>query len=214
MHDEQPVDDERRTNPRAVRRRRFLFAGTGALAVSLGGCLGGSDGGDGSGGDGESGDEAPAAITIPEGATCEVCGMTIRQQPGPTAEIFYADREPEGHENPARFDSTWEAYQYEFERDDEGWEDVAFYVTDYSTVDYETFEDGGDTLISQHYEASALAPATDLTYVADSEVKGAMGRDLIGFSDESDAEAFQSEFGGSLLAHDGVTPEVIAGLGM
>ena len=140
--------------------------------------------------------------------------MTIRQHPGPSAEIFYADQEPNGHENPARFDSTWEAYQYEFERDSEGWDDVAFYVTDYSAVEYDTFDDGGDTLISRHHVGSSFAPATAVTYVVDSDVKGTMGRDLIGFRSQSDAEAFQSEFGGSLTGHDGVTPEVVAGLGM
>ncbi|MGQ4557012.1 nitrous oxide reductase accessory protein NosL [Halobellus sp. GM3] len=194
-----------RGNHVSMRRRRFLLAGAGTAAASVAGCLGGSGGGDG---------DAPAAVTVPEDATCDVCGMVIRQHPGPTAEIFYADREPEDHENPARFDSTWEAYQYEFERDDEGWEDVAFYVTDYSAVEYEVFEDGGDTLITRHYEASMFAPAADVTYVVDSEVKGTMGRDLIGFSDRADAESFQSSHGGSLTAHDGVTPEVVAGLGM
>jgi len=220
MNDEVADGGRERAVSGSIRRRQFVLAGTGALAVSLGGCLGG--GGDGSAGDGGSGDgdgsddgdAAPAAITIPEGATCDVCGMTIRQHPGPSAEIFYAEQEPEGHENPARFDSTWEAYQYEFERDGEGWEDVSFYVTDYSAVEYETFEDGGDTLISRHYEAESFASVSDVTYVVDSEVKGTMGRDLIAFTDESDAEAFQSEWGGSLTGHDGVTPEVVAGLGM
>ena len=78
---------------------------------------------------------------------------------------------------------------------------------------YETFEDGSDTLISRHHEASSFAAASDVTYVVGSEVKGTMGQDLIGFSDRSDAEAFQSEWGGSLTTHDGVTPEVVAGLG-
>ncbi|WP_238993925.1 nitrous oxide reductase accessory protein NosL [Halobellus captivus] len=201
----------------SLHRRRLLLAGTGVLVGGLSGCLGGESGGSTDDSDGTTGDsegDAPAAITVPEGATCEVCGMTIRQQPGPTTEIFYANEEPEGHENPARFDSTWEAYQYEFDRDDEGWEDVAFYVTDYSAVEYELFEDGGDTLISKHYEASAFVPATEVTFVVDSDVKGAMGRDLIGFSERADAESFQSEFGGSLTDHEGVTPEVVAGLGM
>jgi nitrous oxide reductase accessory protein NosL len=187
-----------------LRRRRVLLAGAGLGAAALSGCLGGGGGGEAS---------APAAETIPEGATCEVCGMNIRQNPGPSAEIFYRDQRPNDHENPARFDSTWEAYQYEFEKDDAGWEDVAFYVTDHSAVDYRTFEDGGDTLISRHYEASAFAPAADVTYVVDSEVKGAMGRDLVGFTEEADAESFQSEWGGSLATHDEVTPEVVAGLG-
>ncbi|MFB6090125.1 MAG: nitrous oxide reductase accessory protein NosL [Halobellus sp.] len=189
----------------AVPRRSVLIASTGTAAFALSGCLGGGNSG--------SNEEAPDAITVPEGATCDVCGMTIRQHPGPTTEIFYADHEPSGHENPARFDSTWEAYQYEFERDDRGWTDVAFYVTDYSAVDYETFQRGGDVFISRHYTASAFAPAGEVTYVVDSEVKGTMGRDLIGFGERADAESFRTEHGGSLTTHEGVTPEVVAGLG-
>ncbi|WP_435184290.1 nitrous oxide reductase accessory protein NosL [Halobellus sp. EA9] len=207
MRDERRAAGDARIDTDGVRRRPFLLAGAGAATTALAGCLG-------SGSDGDSdGADAPAAVTVPEGATCDVCGMTIRQHPGPTTEIFYADQRPNGHDNPARFDSTWEAYQYEFERENRGWDDVAFYVTDYSAVDYEVFEDGGDTLISRHYEASAFAPAGDVTYVVDSEVKGTMGRDLIAFTSESDAEAFQTEHGGSLATHDGVTPEVVAGLG-
>ncbi|MFC6872538.1 nitrous oxide reductase accessory protein NosL [Halobellus marinus] len=193
---------DRAAQPMSLSRRRFLLASAGVASASTAGCLGGGDDAD-----------APEPITVPEGATCEVCGMVIRQHPGPTTEIFYRDQQPSGHENPARFDSVWEAYQYEFEKDDAGWEDVAFYVTDYSSVDYETFEDGGDTLITRHYEASSFAPASEVTYVVNSEVKGTMGRDLLGFTERSDAEAFQSEWGGSLTTHDGVTPEIIAGLG-
>jgi copper chaperone NosL len=189
------------TDPTSATRRRVLLASAGAAATSVAGCLGGG------------GSDTPDPVTVPEGATCDVCGMVIRQHPGPTAEIFYRDRDPNGHDNPARFDSVWEAYQYEFEKDGANWEDAAFYVTDHSTVEYETFEDGSDTLISRHYEASSFAAASDVTYVVDSEVKGTMGRDLIGFSDRSDAEAFRSEWGGSLTTHDGVTPEVVAGLG-
>ncbi|GGI97571.1 hypothetical protein GCM10008995_04330 [Halobellus salinus] len=178
-----------------------MVAGAGTAAVSVAGCLGGGEA------------ETPDPVTVPEKATCDVCGMVISQHPGPTAEVFYPDRDPSGHDNPARFDSVWEAYQYEFGKDSAGWEDAAFYVTDHSSVSYETFEDGSDTLISRHYDASSFAAASDVTYVVGSAVKGTMGRDLLGFSGRSDAEAFQSEWGGSLTTHDGVTPEVVAGLG-
>lgn len=57
-----------------------------------------------------------------------------------------------------------------------------------------------------------FAAVTDVTYVVGSEVKGTMGRDLIGFTDRGDAEEFRSEYGGSLTSHGGVTPEVIADL--
>ncbi|MFW5935106.1 MAG: nitrous oxide reductase accessory protein NosL, partial [Halolamina sp.] len=103
--------------------RRGAMAATVGITAGLAGCLGG-DGGD-----------APAAVTLPDDATCDVCGMVISQHPGPTSEIFYADQRPGDHDNPARFDSTWEAFQYDFEHDD--WSREAFYVTDYATVDYE-----------------------------------------------------------------------------
>lgn len=187
-----------------VRRRPLLAAAGGATSLAVGGCLGSGSG---------AGSDAPAAVTIPEGATCDVCGMTIRQHPGPTTQIFYAEQRPGGHDNPARFDSTWEAYRYAFERADRGWAEVAFYVTDYAAVDYAVFEDGDDLLVTRHHRASAFAPASEVTYVVDSDVKGTMGRDLIAFGDRDEAEAFRSEHGGSLTAHDGVTAETVAGLG-
>lgn len=185
-------------------RRQALLAGATVALSSVAGCLG----------NGEDGDtEVPAAITLPDDATCDVCGMVISQHPGPTAEIFYAEQSPEGHDNPARFDSTWEAYQYDFERQNQGWEKTAFYVTDYSSVEYRLAEERGSTLISTHPQKEAFARVEDVTYVAGSAVEGAMGKDLVGFTDESDAESFQSEHGGNLVTHDEVTPEVIAGLG-
>jgi nitrous oxide reductase accessory protein NosL len=139
--------------------------------------------------------------------------MVIPNHPGPSAEVFYPGREPAGHGNPARFDSTWEAYQFHFQRRDRGWTAAAFYVTDYSAVDYRLFTDGGDVLVSTHPEAEAFVAASEVTYVVDSEVKGAMGRDLIGFSDRADAEGFRAEHGGRLVTHDEVTPATVAGLG-
>lgn len=185
--------------------RRTVLAGTAALGVSaLAGCSGISGGGGG---------EPPEPITLTQEHSCDVCGMVIPNHPGPSAEVFYPGREPAGHANPARFDSTWEAYQFDFERRDEGWEPAAFYVTDYSAVDYRTFTDGGDTLVSTHPEASSFVDSEAVTYVVGSEVKGAMGRDLIGFSDRADAESFRDDHGGQLMRHGDVTRATIASLG-
>ena len=184
----------------SVDRRQVLLGGTAVLAA-LAGC-GSGDG------------EAPEPVTLTTDDSCEVCGMVIPNHPGPTTEIFYADQQPSGHDNPARFDSTWEAFQYDFERRDRGWTRRAFYVTDYSAVDYELFSEGGDTFVSTHTEAEAFAAAESVTFVVDSEVIGAMGRDLIGFGDRADAESFRAEHGGSLVGLDDVTPEMIAQLGM
>ncbi len=182
-----------------------MLVGASAALASAAGCLG-SEGG---GGDAD----APAAVALPDGATCDVCGMVIGRQSGPTAEIFYAEHGPEGYDNPARFDSTWEAYRYDFECQNRGWERTAFYVTDYSSVDYTVTEEGGDKLLSTHPQKEAFAPAADVTYVVDSAVRGAMGTDLVAFAGEGDAESFRSEYGGELATHGEVTPELIAGLG-
>jgi nitrous oxide reductase accessory protein NosL len=189
-----------RTGP-AVGRRHVLGT-VAATTAALAGCAGGSGGTE----------DAPAAVTLTDDDTCDVCGMVIPNHPGPSTEIFYADREPNGHANPARFDSTWEAFEFDFAR--EGWTREAFYVTDYSAVDFEIRTDDGEKLISTHPEREAFVDAEAVTFVVDSEVVGAMGRDLIGFSDRSDAEAFQADHGGDLATFDDVTPTMIGGLGM
>ncbi len=181
--------------------RRAVVVGGLGLVAGLAGCQGSDPGG-----------ETPEPVGLDQSDQCEVCGMVIPNHPGPSAEIFYADEQPSGHENPARFCSTWEAFQYDFERQDRGWTREAFYATDYSAVDYDLTTDGGDVLISTHPGAEAFVDATTVTFVVGSEVKGSMGQDLIGFSGADDAEAFQSEHGGDLLAFDDVTRDTIAQL--
>ncbi|KPN30028.1 NosL [Halolamina pelagica] len=178
--------------------RRHAIVATAGITAGLAGCLGG-DGG------------APEAVTLSEDATCDVCGMVISQHPGPTSEIFYADEQPAGHDNPARFDSTWEAFQFDFEHED--WSREAFYVTDYSTVDYEIRTDDDQEIISTHYDADSFVDATTVTFVAGSSVVGAMGEDLIAFSEAGDAESFQSEYGGDIVSFEEVSPELISTLG-
>jgi len=190
----QPDRPRSRSMP-IVDRRQVLLGGTAVLAA-LAGC-GSGDG------------DVPEPVTLTTDDSCEVCGMVIPNHPGPSTEIFYADQQPSGHDNPARFDSTWEAFEYDFERD---WSVDAFYVTDYSAVDWSLSEAGGDRLISTHPEASAFVDAETVTFVVGSEIKGAMGRDLIAFSEQSDAESFRDEYGGSLAGFDDVTPETIAQL--
>jgi nitrous oxide reductase accessory protein NosL len=176
------------------------IAGLGATALA--GCLGGT------------GTETPAppgAVTISDEATCDVCGMVISKHPGPTAQVFYADTQPNGHSNPARFDSTWEAFKFDFERDD--WTRQSFYVTDYSSVEYQITTDQGQKLISRHVGADTFADATGVTFIAASSVVGTMGEDLLGFSSRDDAESFRADHGGDVVTFDEVTPTLISQLG-
>jgi nitrous oxide reductase accessory protein NosL len=200
--DRQPSADGERGR-RGIARRTVL-GGVAAIATANAGCLGFGGSGD---------DEAvPDPVTLTQDDQCEVCGMVIPNHPGPTAQIFYAEETPSGHENPAHFCSTWEAFQYDFQREEEGWDRQVFYVTDYSAVAYDLITDAGDTLISTHVQADDYVDGEEVTFVAGSEVKGAMGRDLIGFSEESDAEQFQSDHGGTVVAFGDVTEQTIAEL--
>lgn len=198
-HSDGPTTEE---GSRWAVTRRGVVVGAAGLAVGLAGCIGGGDG-DGA---------APEPITLDQDDSCELCGMVIPNHPGPAAQIFYADQQPSGHDNPARFCSIWEAFQYDFERLDRGWEREAFYVTDYSGVDYEIIEDGGDLLLSSHPAAEHFVDATETTMVVGSDVKGAMGRDLVPFTAEDDATAFQEEYGGDVMGFDEVSPSVISEL--
>jgi len=179
--------------------RRAVLGATAAATASLAGCGGSAD--------------VPDPITIGEDDRCDVCGMVITNHPGPIAQIFYADNEPADHGNPARFCSTWEAFQYDFNRQDEGWTRRAFYTTDYSTVDYEITTDGGERFISAHPGAEAFAVGESVTFDAGSSALGAMGPDLIGFTDETDARAFADQYGGEVVAFADVTPSIISELG-
>jgi nitrous oxide reductase accessory protein NosL len=185
----------------SVSRRAVVSAAGVACAGSIAGCLG-SGGGD-----------APAAVSLTGDRQCDACGMVIEQHPGPVAQIFYRDHAPEGHDNPAWFCSAWEAFEYDFDRRDRGWEASARYVTDYSAVDYEVYEEGGETFVTAHLEPEAFGVAADLRYVVGSDVKGSMGKDLIPFSDADDAEAFAAEYGGETVAYGDVTPELVAQVG-
>lgn len=185
-----------------ITRRSVLFATGTASALALAGCLGGD------------GAAVPDPVEIESDWSCDVCGMVITNHPGPNAEIYYADERPNDHDNPARFCSTWEAFQFDFEKRDAGWSREAFYVTDYSSVDFDVYQESGDTLITSHTDPDAFTDATDVTFVVASDAKGAMGQDLIGFSDNADAEEFAEQYGGDVVAFADVTRDTIAALGM
>ena len=179
-------------------RRTVLGAGATLGVAALAGCtnLGGS--------------APPAAMSLTDGQACDVCGMVIEKHPGPDGQIFYQKNAPEGHDNPARFDSLKQClFPYLLEHEQLGWRTAAVYVTDYSSVEYTVTDEGGSPVISSHPEAKAFAPAADLSYVVDSDVEGAMGPDFLPFSNAEDAEAFAAEYGGDVLGFDEIDEGVI-----
>lgn len=121
------------------------------------------------------------------------------------------DADGDDVDRPARFCSGLCTYTFLFEHEDEQEPEVV-YMTDYSDVDWEIDDGGEEPTISSHPEAEAFAQAEDLTMVVDSDVEGAMGADLIGFSDADEAEDFQDDHGGERYEHDEVTNELIMSL--
>ncbi|WP_137286482.1 nitrous oxide reductase accessory protein NosL [Halorussus salinisoli] len=183
------------------RRRSVLRAGALGVAASLAGCLGGLTGDDG---------DVPDPISVAGGLDCDACGMVVEKHPGPNGQIFYDGDSPEGHDNPARFDSLKQCFfPYKLEREGMGWNLDAGYVTDYSSVDYDVSTQGGTTTISSHTEPESFARATDLQYVVDSEVEGAMGPDFVPFSTQGDAESFADEYGGEVVAYGDIDEGIV-----
>ena len=187
--------------------RRVFLAGTGAVGLAaLAGCLGE--------------EEAPDPITLSD-QSCDQCGMVIDQYNGPVGQAFYEEDVPEGRgDDPAWFCSSTCTYQFVFDEEDLGHDPLGIYLTDYSNVDWDVVEEERqagdetvvDTYISAHLEAEDFADATDLTMVADSDLEGAMGTSIIGFSDSEDAQTFLEEHGGIELEHDQIDREVLSGL--
>jgi copper chaperone NosL len=189
--------------PAPLSRRAVLRAGGAAAVAGLAGCSSLT-------GDDCEHETDPAAIALTGTKRCEECGMVIERHPGPVGQIFYCDNEPRTHQNPAWFDALNPClFDYYFDKQGQDWKRTAIYVTDYSIVDWEVYAEGGEQFISSHVEAEAFGPAEEMTYVARTEVKGAMGPAIIPFSKEADAEAFRSEYGGELVAFEEITPALV-----
>ncbi|WP_423998118.1 nitrous oxide reductase accessory protein NosL [Halorubrum trapanicum] len=166
--------------------RRRLLAGIAAAGIgSVAGCAGG-------------GSNSIAPVTIDDDQACDQCGMIVADHPGTVGQVHFEDDEPEGG-RPAQFCSATCTYTYRFDAEAEGRTPLATFLTDYSAVDQEVFEEGGDTMFSSHVESEAFARETALTVVARSEVIGAMGPDLIPFSDDGDVDEFVAEYGGEAM---------------
>ena len=187
---------------RGVTRRTVLAISALAGTTAVAGCLGNDE------------DDLPEPITIEAGRICDNCTMDIVEYPGPVGQSFYADPEAllgDGEDRPAQFCSSLCTYAFLFEHEDDQEPDVV-YLTDYSTVDYEIDTSGDEPEISSHVEADDFGPADALTLIADSEVEGAMGASIIGFSDADDAASFEADYGGDSYEHDDVTRELIMSL--
>ncbi|EMA64813.1 nitrous oxide reductase accessory protein NosL [Halorubrum kocurii] len=183
--------------PSASRRRLLVGVGTG-LSLAAAGCMGD-----------ESASITP--VSLDGERACDECGMIIEDHPGPVGQIHFEDDEPEGG-RPGQFCSSTCTYTYRFDAEDAGRTPLATFLTDYSAVDYEVFEEGSDTMFSSHVESETFARTTELTVVARSEIVGAMGPELIPFSEEGDVESFVEEYGGEPMPAEDVERSTLEAL--
>ncbi|MFP4625304.1 MAG: nitrous oxide reductase accessory protein NosL [Natronomonas sp.] len=181
-----------------IDRRRMLGAmGTGAVGL-LAGCLGG--------------EELPEPVDLDDGQACDQCGMVIEDHPGPVGEIYFEDNAPDDRDGPAWFCSSICTYTYRFDRTDEGWSPIVTYLTDYSTVDYTV--SGDDNGISAHLAADDFAAESDLMLVVRSQITGAMGKAIVPFGDEAEAESFADTYDGETIDPGEITRELVDEMGM
>ena len=180
---------------RVSRSRRTVLTALGSgLAVGVAGCLGGED--------------LPEPVSLDDGQACDECGMEIEQHPGPTGQVFFDDH-PADEDRPAWFCSGTCTFSYRFDREDEGLDPIVTYLTDYSAVDYSVEGDGEDPAITAHLSAGDHRDAAGLSVVVGSDVEGAMGPELIPFSDSEEAEAFADEYGGDVRTTGDVDRELV-----
>jgi len=197
--------NETRTDADGRTRRSVLTTVAAGGVGALAGCLSGDRSG-------------PDPVALNEGQACDYCNMRIEMHPGPVGQSFYGDDAPaslpdDREDGVAWFCSSTCTYNYILENEQRGHEPTVSYGTDYSSVDYDLRSDGGTTVISAHLGAESFADLHGLTFVANSDVEGAMGKSLIGFTEEGDAESFADDHGGELLTHGDVTREVLSALG-
>lgn len=179
--------------------RRSVLGGIGAVGLgAVAGCIGG--------------DEVPDPITIDADQDCDQCTMVIENHPGPAGQAHYEDPTAVLDEDrPAQFCSSLCAYAFTFNHEGDAEPDV-IYVTDYSSVDYDVEAGDGSDIISRHLDADAFGDIRGLSLVVDSDVNGAMGSSIIGFSDDDEAADFQNEYAGDSYDHDDITNELIMSL--
>lgn len=147
-------------------------------------------------------------------------GMVIGAHGGPNGQVFYADTDPKPEQgtaesSPQADNGAWfhtlayGLFPYHFEMVGEGATATVIYVTDYSVVDRERADGADRQQMPAPTAADTFADATELTYAVETGVRGAMGPDLMPFSDPDDAAAFVGSHGGHTVSYDDIDRPLI-----
>ena len=189
------------------RRLKALLPATLVLLVALaGGCDTDDDA------EPETIDTEP--ISLIDSQTCDVCGMVIEDAGmyGPNAQVFFDGDVPPDRDGPAHYDSVREMYVDLFGHEHRGAEPLAVYVTDYSTFDYDIETRRGDDYITGSLNADTFVNADDAVFVINSGIRGAMGTELLPFSNADDAQEFADEQGGDIVEPHNIDTQLVESL--
>ena len=133
-------------------------------------------------------------VPIEDGEECAVCGMIIKNFPGPKGEAYVR-----GAELPLKFCSTRDLFAYTTQPEAESVLEAVF-VHDMASTPWE--DPTTDAFVNGH----------DAWYVADQPLKGAMGPTLASFKERKDAIDFAERHGGRILTAADITASVISQL--
>ena len=157
------------------------------VLLLLAGCSGGEEA------------KAPAEPQAPDrGASCEVCGMTVVDYPGPKGQIWL-----KGDNAPMHFCSTRDLFAYLLEPDSPQPHRIrAIYVHDMGQTDWAKPHAG-----TEHWVA-----AREAFYVVGSDRKGAMGPTLASFAERAAAASFRDQHGGRILRFPAIDRSLVVDL--
>lgn len=136
------------------------------------------------------------AVAIESGDECHLCGMLISNFPGPKGELFRNGVTEADGNVVKKFCSTRDMFS--FYLDPENTRNVtSILVHDMSKAPWDVPNDG------------YFVDARKAWFVVNSSKKGAMGKTLASFSQQGDAQAFASEFGGQVLDFNAIKLSVL-----
>lgn len=130
-------------------------------------------------------------VAISETDECAVCGMSIKDHPGPKGQLYLV-----GSQQPAKFCSTVDFFIYALQPEHEN-RIAKAYVHDMTAAAWQEPDD------------ATFIPAPEAWFVIGHRLPGGMGPTLASFRDSAVAQAFIDEHGGRMLPYSEVDLEVL-----
>lgn len=138
-------------------------------------------------------DDIPPPIALTEEAAGHFCQMNVLEHPGPKGQVHL-----ETYDHPLWFSQVRDAVAFERMPESIGRIQV-IYVHDMGAA--ESWENPGD---------SNWIDVTEAVFVMGSSKMGGMGvPELVPFAEVADAEQFVARYGGSILAYENVTADMV-----